>query len=104
MRQSVSGRARRLCPPSRPSSRPGGQALARSRMVFWRAIVASIIVAIPVGVAQVVLTLLVRALFGRDVDLTVPTSLIAALFGAPFAYLLTGIVLGDVNAREATRR
>ena len=28
------------------------QALARSRMVFWRAIVASIIVAIPVGVAQ----------------------------------------------------
>src|SRR4051794_13123113 len=80
------------------------QALARSRMVFWRAIVASIIVAIPVGVAQVVLTLLVRALFGRDVDLTVPTSLVAALFGAPFAYLLTGIVLGDVNAREATRR
>jgi hypothetical protein len=80
------------------------QALARSRMVFWRAIVASIIVAIPVGVAQVVLTILIGAVFGPGVDLTVPTSLVAALFGAPFAYLLTGIVLGDVNAREATRR
>ena len=80
------------------------QALARSRMVFWRAIVGSIIVAIPVAVAQIVLTILVAALFGSHVDLSVPTSLIAALFGAPFAYVLTGIVLGDVTAREATRR
>jgi hypothetical protein len=80
------------------------QALARSRMVFWRAVVASIIVGIPVGIAQLVLIAATQAIFGSEVDLSVPASLIAALVGAPFAYLLTGIVLGDVTPLEATRR
>jgi hypothetical protein len=80
------------------------QALARSRMVFWRAIVASVIVAIPVAIAQVAVDGAATLIFGPQVDLSVPASLIAALAGAPFAYLLTGIVLGDVDPIEATRR
>ena len=80
------------------------QALARSRMAFWRAIVASIIVAVPVGIAQVVVDGAAMAILGPQVDMSVPASLVAALAGAPFAYLLTGIVLGDVGPIEATRR
>ncbi len=80
------------------------QALARSRMVFWRAVAASIIVFFPVAIAQAILGVVVQLLFGSQVDLSLPTSVVAAVFAAPFGYLLTGIVLGDVGPLEATRR
>jgi hypothetical protein len=81
------------------------EALARSRMVFWRAIVASIIVAIPVYIAQTFLDAAFEATLGAQTDVSlVSSALVAALVGAPLAYLLTGIVLGDVDPFEATRR
>jgi hypothetical protein len=80
-------------------------ALARSRMSFWRVIVGSIIVAIPVGAAQLILSSLFASMFGRQTDLSVVSStLAAALAGAPLAYLLSGVVLGDVQPFEAARR
>jgi len=80
-------------------------ALARSRATFWRVIVASIIVAIPLGVAQVVVAVVMAATVPTATELEAAvTVLIAAFFGAPFAYLLTGVVLGDVDPLEATRR
>jgi hypothetical protein len=79
--------------------------LARSRMSFWRVVIGSFIVAIPVAVAQFALSTLFQAILGRQTDVSVvSTTLTAALVGAPFAYLLSGIVLGDVDPLEATRR
>jgi hypothetical protein len=79
--------------------------LARSRMSFWRVVVASFIVAIPVAIAQFVLGAIFEATLGRQTDVSVvSTTLAAALAGAPFAYLLSGVVLGDVDPLEATRR
>lgn len=81
------------------------QALQRSRMIFWRAVVGSIVVGIPVAIAQGILTGLGETLFGPQTDLSVVvTTLAAALVGAPLAYVLTGIVLGDVDPLEAARR
>src|SRR4029079_5089868 len=81
---------------ARPLSAPG--ALARSRMSFWRVIVGSFIVAIPVGVAQSALSALFSTMVGKQTDLSVVSStLAAALAGAPLAYVLSGIVLGDVS-------
>ena len=80
-------------------------ALARSRMIFWRAIVASIIVGIPVGIAQVAVNAAFEAILGPQTDVSlVSSALVAAVVGAPLAYLLSGIVLGDVEPFEATRR
>ena len=79
--------------------------LARSRMSFWRVIVASVIVAIPVGAAQLAIGAVFAAVLGRQTDLSVVSStLAAAIAGAPLAYLLSGIVLGDVDPFEAVRR
>jgi hypothetical protein len=92
---------------ARSAGRPIGirTALARSRSTFWRVIVASIIVAIPLGLAQGAVTLLLVAILPTATELsTAVTVAVAALVGAPFAYLLTGVVLGDVDPFEATRR
>jgi hypothetical protein len=79
------------------------QALARSRTSFWGAVAASIIVALPVSLAQ--------AVFGALLPLDAPEELVAAtstavaaIVGAPFAYILAGIVLGGVGPIESTRR
>lgn len=78
--------------------------LARSRMVFWRVVIGSF-VAIPVLVVQAILNAGFGAALGRQTDVPVVSStLAAALAGAPFAYVLSGIVLGDVEPFEATRR
>lgn len=81
------------------------EALARSRMVFWRAIVASIIAGVPVLVGRTVLDAAFRALLGPEVDASVVSSTLGAIvIGAPFAYLLSGVVLGDVNPVEGAIR
>ena len=81
------------------------QALARSRMSFWRAVVGSILLAVPVGLAQGVLGAIAIAVLGPQTDVSVIIiALIAAVIGAPLAYILTGVVLGDVDPFEAARR
>ena len=58
--------------------------LARSRMSFWRVVVGSFIVAIPVAIAQLVLGAVFEATLGRQTDVSiVSTTLAAALVGAP---------------------
>jgi hypothetical protein len=81
------------------------QALARSRMVFWWAIIAAVIVSIPVSFATNVVDSVLERAFGASGELSlVAAVIVAAVVGAPLAYLLTGIVLGDVDSAEATRR
>jgi hypothetical protein len=81
------------------------QALARSRMTFWRAIAVGIIAGVPVSIAQGVIdgVFQVAAPLGSEGGL-LATVLATALVGAPFAYVLSGVVMGDVGALEATRR
>ena len=91
----------------RYANRPVGarRALARSRMVFWHAIVASIIVSIPVTIAQQLVNGVLEGALGGQAEASLVTStLVAAIVGAPFAYVLAGVVLGDVDPFEATRR
>jgi hypothetical protein len=74
-------------------------------MVFWRAIVASLIVAFPLLIAEGLLNDALNSILGTQTDVSlVSTTLIVAVVGAPFAYLLSGIVLGDVDPFEATSR
>jgi hypothetical protein len=92
---------------SRVAGRPISprQALARSRRVFWRAVVASIIVAIPLGIVQGVVDGVVQPMLGEALEASVvTTTLVSAVVGAPFAYVLSGVVLGDVDPFEAVRR
>ena len=80
-------------------------ALARARTVFWQVIVGAVIVAIPVGIAQTILDEILLETLGPQTDVSFASSaLVAALVGAPLAYVLAGIVLGDVHPFEATRR
>ncbi len=80
-------------------------ALARSRATFWRVVLASVIVAIPLGIAQAIALVALAAVAPSASELSLAvTALVAAFVGAPFAYLLTGVVLGDVDPLEATKR
>ena len=79
--------------------------LARSRRMFWSAILASFMAAIPVLFVQGVVSEALAPTFGAAVEASVITStLVTALIGGPFAYVLAGVVLGDVNPFEALRR
>ncbi len=81
------------------------QALARSRRVFWRAVVAAVIVGIPLAIAQAVAGSIVEPMLGEALEASVATTLLVTVaVGAPFAYVLAGIVLGDVDPLEAVRR
>jgi hypothetical protein len=81
------------------------QALARSRRVFWRAVVAAIIVGIPLAIAQAIAGSIVEPMLGEAIEASVITTLLVTVtVGAPFAYVLAGVVLGDVDPVEAVRR
>lgn len=81
------------------------RALARSRRTFWRAVVASVLVGVILTVAQNGLDLVVGpALAGAEEATLLTSTLLTALIGAPFAYMLAGVVLGDVDPFEALRR
>lgn len=80
-------------------------ALSRSRMAFWRAIAASIIVTVPVSIATNIVDGAVVQLSNGSTGASLIVALVTGiLIGAPLAYLLTGIVLGDVGAIESARR
>jgi hypothetical protein len=80
------------------------EAIVRSRQTFWRVFRAAVLVGIPVGIAQ---TMLGRAIAGSGLSAEGSELLgtfVGALVGVPFAYVPSGIVLGDVGAREALAR
>jgi hypothetical protein len=74
-------------------------------MVFWRAVVASIVAGVPLAIAQSTVEAILAAAFNLTGEATVLGSiLVTALIGAPLAYMLSGVVLGDVDPFEALRR
>ncbi len=81
------------------------QALARSRRIFWASVAVALLVGIIVRLAQWV----AEQVFGEvllqapEIGVIVSTA-VGAVVGAPFAYTLAGVVLGDVGPLEAMRR
>lgn len=79
-------------------------ATARARQIFWRMIRGSILI----GVLNVAVQQLVRFVLGDPSGVQQGPTIIAAVISvivlAPFGYLATGIVLGDVGAVEALKR
>lgn len=81
------------------------EALHRSRQVFWRIVGASLLVSFLLVVPNLVLNAVLASAFDATSEApTVIATAIGALLAAPFAYIVTGIVLGDVGAGEAVRR
>lgn len=81
------------------------QALARSRVVFWRTVLAAFIVGIVVSIGQAIVGEVSKLVIGDEPEVTLVVSVVsAALIGAPFAYALSGVVLGDVGPMEAVNR
>ncbi len=91
---------------SRAAGRPLSlrAAVMRSRAVFWRLVRGGLVVGIPLGILE----LSVEILLGADGQGAQAAQLVATavrtLAGVPFAYVATGIVIGDVGALEAVRR
>ena len=81
------------------------EALHRSRQVFWRIVGASLLVGFLLVLPNLVLNSVLESAFDPTSEApTVIATAIGALLAAPFAYIVTGIVLGDVGAGEAVRR
>ncbi len=80
------------------------RALTRSRRAFWSTVGAVLLVGIPVGIAQFATSAIIGDADETGEVSTVVSTLVGAIVGAPFAYTLTGVVLGDVGPIEAMRR
>ena len=84
------------------------RALARSRRMFWSAILATFIASIPVLLVQGVVSSLIAPTAtspeALEASSVITSTVVTAVIGGPFAYVLAGVVLGDVNPFEALRR
>jgi len=82
------------------------RALARSRRMFWSAILASFMAGIPVFFVQATVSSVIAPMVGDAVDAAsvITSTVVTALIGGPFAYVLAGVILGDVDPFEALRR
>lgn len=81
------------------------EALRRSRQVFWRVVRASLLASVILVVPNLILSFALQSMFGVASEApSVILTGVGALMTAPFAYIVTGIVLGDVGASEAVRR
>jgi hypothetical protein len=87
---------------SRPIQLP--EAVTRARQVFWRMAGGGLLVGIYAAVIQLVLGLILGAGDGTNPALDFVIAMLATIATVPFAYLATGIVLGDVGTIEALNR
>ncbi len=81
------------------------EALTRSRRTFWLAVAATAVVGVVIGVVQAIVDAVLGSRLAADDQFSVLTStLVSAFAGAPFAYVLAGVVLGGVGPMESIRR
>jgi len=80
-------------------------ALAVARVHFWRLVGASILVGLILLIPRFLVNQVVMGgrPIGTEMDVLIVTA-VGILLAAPFAYVGSGVVLGDVGAREAVRR
>jgi hypothetical protein len=92
------------------ASRAAGQPLSlraavmRSRAVFWRLVRGGILVGIPLSAVELTVELLLGVEGPGSQGVQLLATAFRTLAGVPFAYVATGIVIGDVGALEAIRR
>jgi hypothetical protein len=80
-------------------------AVQRSRGVFGRVVVGIALVNVPAVVAEELAgNWLARVFHGASEVTTLTPAIVFAVVASPFAYILSGIVLGDVGAVESARR
>ena len=92
---------------ARVEGRPFGtrDAVLRSRMTFWRVLGGLFLVNVPVAMGQRLIGDWLDLAFGAPSEVTTITpGIVMAILAAPLAYVVTGIVLGDVGAIESVRR
>ena len=92
---------------ARLEGRPFGirEALQRSRAVFWRVLAGIALINVPLVIAQKLVGDWMAGLLHGGSELTLLTpAILGAIVASPFAYVLTGIVLGDVGPLESARR
>jgi hypothetical protein len=81
------------------------EGLRRSRQVFWRVVAATLIVQVPLFFISDLVQSVAAAVLGGSVEAVLVVGVVATtLMTVPFAYLLTGIVLGDATPGMAIRR
>ena len=80
-------------------------ALQRSRAVFWRVLVGIAIINVPAVIAQQLIGVWLANVFhGASQVTSLTPTIIVAIIASPFAYVLSGIVLGNVGPVESARR
>ncbi len=92
---------------ARLEGRPFGlrDAVQRSRTVFWRVVAGIAIVNAPVLIAQKLIGDWLAGVFhGASEVTTLTPAILVAIAASPVAYVLCGIVLGDVGPIESVRR
>jgi hypothetical protein len=91
---------------SRAAGRPLSlrAAVMRSRDVFWRLVRGGLVIGIPLGILEIAVELLIGADGQGAQAAQLVATTVRTLVGVPFAYVATGIVIGDVGALEAVRR
>ena len=87
---------------TRPVALP--EAVNRARQVFWRMVGGSLAVGAYTTVIQLVLGLVLGSGRAPNPTLEFSIAMLATVATVPFAYLATGIVLGDVGPIEALKR
>lgn len=80
------------------------EAVARARRVFWRLARASFVVGLPAVVIAFVIGQLLNGRNQSPEAADLVSQIVTTLLLAPFAYISTGIVIGDVGVLEAARR
>ncbi len=81
------------------------EAVSRSRQVFWRLLAGTFAVGIVGSIVQWLVVLVGGGVEDPGAEgLSLLSILLSSVATAPFGYLVTGIVLGDVGAFEAIRR
>ena len=87
----------------RPVRLAGAVRLARRR--FWRLVGAAALVAIPTVLGQSLGTMVAESLVAGSPEATAAIGVVAGIAASsPFAYMLAGIVLGEVPTVESLRR
>jgi hypothetical protein len=80
------------------------EAVRRARQCFWRSLRASILIGLITAVPSLIVTFVIGPTLGPTQLATGLNIVTSVVLSSPWVYVLPGIVLGGVGAREALRR
>ena len=81
------------------------EALHRSRQAFWRVLAATMLISVAAVVLSLASAPLIVRFLGEGPDASALASAVFGIaFGMPFAYMTTGIIVGNVGAVETLKR